>query len=154
MTEQNYVTSPTLDTESTLVHNDVHFSGTQTLELTDDEIKSAWRIIQRIRYKYINVFRSKFNALEEGKISQALEDCMKLVDQFEDEIKTELAEKVECLATVNVMPVLEGEPIEIEFLGKLPGSDIYKYGMDHERKGWEVRRATAKGEAYYGQQSG
>jgi hypothetical protein len=132
-------TSPELDTNSGLMNDAATFSGNLTLDMSDQEIQSAWRIIQHVRSKWTAIFHRKFNDPSTFK----LDDALKLIDQFEDEIKTELAEKVNVLATVNVVPILEGQPLEIEFIGKLPGSDIYKYGMDHERKGWEVKRATA-----------
>jgi hypothetical protein len=143
-------TSPTLDTNSGLMNNSKTFSGNLTLDMSDAEIQAAWRIIHRVRGKWTEVFRRKFN--DPGTFK--LDDAMKLVEHFEDEIKTELAEKVNVLATVNTIPILEGQPLEIEFIGKLPGSDIYKYGMDHERKGWEVKRATAKGENFLGEHDG
>lgn len=152
--DQNHVTSPTLDTPDTLVRNDREFSNAQTLELTDDEIQKCWRIIQPIRHKWKLRFQSKFRDIQgESNLSRALEEAMKMVDEFEDEIKTRLYD-VEVLATVNTLPVLEGQPLEIEFIGKMPGSNLDKYGMDHERKGWEVKRATARGEDYYGQHDG
>lgn len=154
MADELPVTSPTLPTPDTLVKSGAQFSGTQTLDLTDDEIQRAWRIIQSIRSKWMGRFRSKFRALPENKVSQALEEAMKLVEQFEDELKTELMEKVDILATVNVLPVLEGQPIEIEFIGKMPGSDLYKYGMDHEKKAWEVKQANARDEAFLGESDG
>lgn len=152
--EDKIVTSPELPTQDTLVTDARHFSGTQTLELSDAEIATAWRIVQRIRAKWMEKFRSKFRALPENNLSQALESAMQMVEQFEDELKTELMERCDVLATVNVLPVLEGLPIEIDFIGKMPGSDLHRYGMDHERKGWEVKQATARGEAFLGESEG
>lgn len=154
MEENKFVTSPDLATQDTLVQSAAHFSGTQTLDLTDAEIQQCWRIIQPLRRKWGARFISKFNGIESSKLSQALEDAMAMVDQFEDELKTQLMEKVEVLATVNCLPILEGQPLEIEFLGKMPGSDLHKYGMDHERKGWEVQRAKERGEAFLGESEG
>lgn len=147
---EEIVTSPELPTQDTLVKSAKHFSGTQTLDLTDEEIKHAWRIIQRIRAKWMEVFRRKFNDPSLFKLEQAME----LVEQFEDEIKTELMEHVDILATVNTLPILEGAPLEIEFIGKMPGADIYTYGMDHERKAWEVKHAIARNESFLGESEG
>lgn len=148
--DEEIVTSPDLPTQDTLIKSAKHFSGTQTLDLTDEEIQRAWRIIQRIRRKWMEVFRRKFNDPSLFTMDQA----WALVEQFEDEIKTDLMEKVDILATVNVMPTLEGEPIEVEFIGKMPGSDLYKYGMDHERKQWEVKQANERNESFLGESDG
>ena len=146
----NYVTSPELETEGTLVKSGAHFSGTQTLDLSDAEIQEAWRIIQKVRFKYSEIFKRKFN--EPSTID--LDTVWKFIDQFEDELKTRLADSLQLLATVNCLPVLEGKPIEIEYLGVLPGHSVNTYGMDHERKAWEVKKATERGESYLGESKG
>jgi hypothetical protein len=33
----------------------------------------------------------------------------------------------------------------------MPGSELAQYGMDHERKEWEVKRAKARDEDYLGE---
>ena len=142
------ITSPTLDTESGIVTSVKDFSGKLTLDLTDDEIKRAMVIVTRVKRKWQERFRSKFS---DPNLSFSLDEAMDLVTQFEDEIKTELAEKVNVLATVDPIPVLEGKPLVIEWIGKLPGDDIYKYGMDHERKETQVKKATQRGEDFLGQ---
>jgi hypothetical protein len=140
-------TSPELPVDQGFVNSAKDFSGAFTLDLTDDQIAEAWRIIQTVRLKYQDRFRSKFNDPQNFKV----EDIEKYVDEFEDEIKTRLAESVGILATVNVLPVFEGQPLAIEIIGVLPGSDLEKHGMDHEKKQWEVRRATDRGEDFLGQ---
>lgn len=140
-------TSPNLPTNEGLANDAKTFSGSLTLDLTDDEIKTAWEIIQRIKFKYTQKFQRKFNDPQ----NFTLDDVTRFADEFEDELKTTLAERCNILATVNVVPVLEGRPLEIEIIGALPGGDMEKYGMDHEKKAWEVRRATERGEDYLGQ---
>lgn len=147
MDQNEIVTSPDLPTQDTLIRDAKHFSGTQTLDLTDDDIQAAWRIVQRIRHKYHEIFRRKFN----DPTTIDMDIVFKWIDQFEDEVKTTLAEHVDVLATVNVMPILEGQPLEIHWIGKMPGSNLAKFGMDHEKKAWEVKRATALGESYLGE---
>lgn len=120
------------------------FSGSLTLDLTDDEISRAYRVIVRIKTKWEGVFRKKFPF-------DSLDQALDLLSQFDDEIKTELAEQCNILATVDTTPILEGQPPVIEWIGKLPGDDIYKEGLDHERKEYEVKRAHARGEAFYGE---
>jgi hypothetical protein len=143
-------TSPTLDTNSDLMNDAKTFSGNMTLDLTDAEIQASWRIIQRIRKKHQEIFRRKFN----DPSSFTMNAIEKALDEFEDEVKTELAEKVGVLASVNVVPILEGQPLQIEWLGVLPGHSLGSYGLDHERKGWEVKRATDKGENFLGEHDG
>lgn len=139
-------TSPTMDTDSGIVTTAKQFSGNLTLDLTDEEIAAAYRIITRIKAKWQEKFRRKFN----DPNSFELDDVLKLVAEFEDEIKTTLAEQVNILATVNTVPILEGQPLEIDFIGKMPSSsDVY--GFDHEKKEWEVKRANANDEDFLGQ---
>lgn len=42
------------------------------------------------------------------------------------------------------------EPPEVMIIGKVPGHDDHKYGMDHERKRHEVLRSKQTGEKYDG----
>lgn len=123
------------------------FSGNLTLDLTDEEIKAAWVIIQRVKKRHQEIFRRKFN----DPSTFTLDDLHKYIEEFEDEIKTRLAENVGILASVNTVPLLEGEPIEIEWLGVIGGHDLEKYGLDHEKKEYEVKKATARGEAFLGE---
>lgn len=141
------VTSPTLDTNAGIMNDSKTFSGSLTLDLTDDQIKAAWIIIQRVKARHMEIFRRKFN----DPSSFNLDAAHKAIDEFEDEIKTKLAENVGILASVNTVPLLEGKPMEIEWLGVLPGHDLGKYGLDHEKKEYEVKKATARGEAFLGE---
>jgi hypothetical protein len=143
----NVPTSPDLPTGDDNITSAKKFSGAMTLDLTDAEIQAAMRIVNRVKQKYQEVFRRKFN----DPSTFTLDDVHKWVDQFEDEIKYELADKVNVLASVDTVPLLEGKPLSIEWLGVLPGGNLERYGMDHERKGWEVKRANQRGENYLGE---
>lgn len=145
-----HITSPNLSVKDGAMNDAKTFSGNLTLDLTDDQIQASWRIIQRIRHKHQEKFRTKFN----DPSSFTMDAVIKALDEFEDEIKTTLAEQVGVLCTVDTVPILEGHPPVIEWLGVLPGSDLEKYGQDHEKKEWEVKRATAKGEAFLGEHDG
>lgn len=114
------------------------FSGGMTLDLTDDEIKRAMEITITTKAKWQEIFRRKFPF-------DSIEAAMDLVDNFEDEIKTRMAEELNLLVAVDVQPLLEGHPIEVEFVGALPGHTLNTYGMDHEKKEFEVKRATELG---------
>lgn len=140
-------TSPTLPTNKGLINDSKSFTGAFTLDLTDDQIAQAWRIVQEVRHRYQEKFASKFNDPQNFTI----DDIEKFIGHMEDEVKTRLAEGPGILASVNMLPIFEGKPLEIEFLGVIPGGDLDKHGMDHEKKGWEVRRATERGEDFLGQ---
>lgn len=142
-------TSPELPTSEGLMNTAKDFSGTLTLDLTDDQIQAAWRIIQRVKYKHTQKFRQKFN-----RPGFTIDDAMNAVEQFEDELKTTLAEQVGILASVDTVPLLEGQPPVIEYLGVIGGGDLEKYGMDHEKKTWEVKRAAERGEEFLGEHDG
>lgn len=136
-----------LPTNSGIVRTGKEFSGALTLDLTDEEIAAAYKIVVRVKNKHMAIFRRKFNDPSTFKI----DDALKAISEFEDEIKTELAEKVQVLATIDTVPLLEGLPMQIEWIGKLPGSDLHKFGMDHEKKEWEVKKAVTRGEDFLGQ---
>jgi hypothetical protein len=140
-------TSPELPADSDVVRTAKEFSGAMTLDLGDWEIKKCMTIIHEVRSKHVAKFIRKFNEPSAFK----LDDALKAIDEYEDELKTRMANEVNVLVSVNAVPVLEGEPLQIEWLGVLPGGTLDKYGQDHERKGWEVKRASERGEDYLGQ---
>jgi hypothetical protein len=140
------VDSPNLEVDKGIVRTPKAFSDGLTLDLTDDEISRALAITLPIKNKWSRIFRSKMN----DPSFKTLEQAMKLCDQFEDEIKTTLAEKMGLLVTVDVSPTFEGQPLIIDFMGALPGHYSEQYGTDHEKKSWEVKRANDKGEDFLG----
>jgi hypothetical protein len=148
--EVSVPTSPELPADHDLIRTEKGFSGAMTLDLTDDQIQACMRIVKGVRNKRIGRWLSKFNDPQNFTLDEALKE----VDAYEDELKYELADKVGVLVTVNAVPLLEGLPLQIEWLGVLPGGSLERYGQDHERKGWEVKRATERGEDYLGQHDG
>lgn len=148
MSAENPVTSPELPVNNQDIIKDAKsFSGAMTLDMTDEEIAEAWRVVISIRGKWLDHFRRKFN----DPSTYSLDDALKAIEEFEDELKTTLAERCNVLATVDTVPLLEGKPMQIEWIGKLPGDSINKYGLDHEKKTWEVQKAKERGEDYLGQ---
>lgn len=148
MSIENPVTSPELPTNNQDIIKDAKsFSGAMTLDMTDEEIAEAWRVVISIRGKWLDHFRRKFN----DPSTYSLDDALKAIEEFEDELKTTLAERCNVLASVDTVPLLEGKPMQIEWIGKLPGDSINKYGLDHEKKTWEVQRAKERGEDFLGQ---
>lgn len=143
---RNLPTSPTLPTDTGIVRTPKQFSDTLTLDLTDDDITRAMEVTLRIRRKYSDIFRAKFGP--HGSFTAG--EAFKLLDQFEDEIKTTLAEQLDLLVTVDVEPVLFGEPPVISFEGALSSHSTAKYGLDHEKKEWEVKRAKDRGQDFLG----
>jgi len=141
--------SQPLPTKSDLMNDAKTFSGNMTLDLTDEDIAKAWRIVQRVKKRHEEIFRRKFN----DPSTLSLDSLHKALEEFEDEIKTRLAE-IDILAAVNTVPILEGEPMQIEWLGVLPSHGLASYGMDHEKKEYEVKKATKRGEAFLGEHDG
>ena len=138
------VTSPTLPANEGFVYTPKQFSDALTLDLTDGEIQQALGIIVNTSKKW----RTRF-AYKSLTGFHDVEEAMKLVDQFESELKTRLAD-IDLLATVDVMPVFEGQPPIVELVGALPGHPSEKYGLDHEKKTWEVKKAKALGQDFLG----
>ena len=140
-------TSPQLPVDDGIVSSAKQFSDGLTQDLTDDEIKRAFEMTVRISNKWHEKFAKSFGPHSIFTPELALE----ALDAFEEELKYELATKLDVYATVDATPVFEGNPPIVEFAGALPSHKIAKYGLDHERKSIEVKRATAKGEDYYEQ---
>ncbi len=119
------------------------FSNAMTLDLNDDEIKTAGELILTIRARYVDKWQfMSFDSFDHAAIE---------LEHYRDEITTTLAERLGILATVDTAPVLDGEAPIIEIIGKIEGTSFAKYGMDHEKKKWEVELATERGEDYLGQ---
>ena len=142
------IDSPTLASNDGIVKSLKEFSDNLTLDLTDAEIKQAFEIIYRSIRKWQQIFRAKLDP-HSLRSFHDLDEAMELTEKFEDEIKTRLAE-MDILATVDVMPVFEGQPPVIELIGTLPSHYSAQYGLDHERKEYEVRKATERGEPVLG----
>jgi len=141
------VTSPHLPVDDGIVTSAKEFSDALTQELTDEEIKRAFELIVRISNKWHEKFARRFGPSSIFTPEEALE----ALDEFEEELKYELATKLDVYATVDATPVFEGEPPIVELAGALPSHSIAKHGFDHEKKTWEVQHATARDEDYYGQ---
>lgn len=139
------VNSPTLPAPTGIVTSPKQFSDGLTMDLTDDEITRALRITLPIRKKWSSKFRSQFR-----DTNFSVEDAMDMLDKFESELKYELATKLDLLVSVDVEPVLYGEPAIIVFEGALPSHTSAKYGMDHERKEYEVKRSKDQGDDFLG----
>lgn len=119
------------------------FSNAMTLDLNDDEIKIAGELILSIRARYVDKWRfMSFSSFEQAASE---------LEHYRDEITTTLAERLGILATVDTAPVLDGESPLVEIIGKIEGTSFAKFGMDHEKKEFEVKRATERGEDYLGQ---
>ena len=140
------VTSPQLPTDDGIVKSAKQFSDALSMDLTDEEIKKAFELTVKISNKWHEKFRLRFG----GGIFTP-EEALEALDEFEEELKYELATRLDVYATVDATPVFEGEPPIVEFAGALPSHPIAKQGFDHDKKTWEVQHATARGEAYYGQ---
>lgn len=140
------VTSPNLPVSEGIVTTRKQFSDALTTDLTDHEIKQAFEILLPIKKKWEARFSLKL-----GDLNFDVEKAMELVDQMEEEIKYELATRLDLYVTIDATPVFEGKPLIIEFNGALPSHSTAEYGFDHEKKTYEVQKATDRGEDYLGQ---
>jgi hypothetical protein len=126
------VTSPQLPVEDRdLVATPKAFSNALTLELTDDEIARAVQLLIQVHRKHREIWRSKFPF-------DNLEQVAELIEEFEKELSHRMMETVDCIVRVDGTPLFEGKPLIVEWLGKVEGTSLAKYGQDHERKTWEV----------------
>lgn len=139
------ITSPNMGVNDGIVTSAKSFSDNLTLELTDSEIKRAFEIIMDVKNRWQGTFRSKLR-----HANFTVEDAMKLVDDMEGELVDRLANELQLIATVDAAPVFHGEPPIIELVGALPGHSVAKYGLDHEKKEWEVKRSKDQGEDFLG----
>lgn len=138
-------TSPDLPTDD-LVKTKKEYSDLLTQDMTDDEISKSFDIMLPIIQKWQERFRRRADTYP--TVEAAMED----VERFEDELKTELAEKLHVYATVDVLPLLEGKPPVIVIQGPLEDHIIHKYGFDHEKKTYEVTESSRRGETFLGEQ--
>lgn len=144
MSEIN-LTPPAVPESGGFVHSLKEFSDTLTLDLTDEEIAQTFKVLLEVITKWQNIFRSKMISSYKDA-----EDIIKDTDRFESEIKERL-ESLSILASVDVMPVIEGTGYPTIVLeGALPSHYSAKYGADHEKKTYEVRKAKEKGEVFLG----
>lgn len=121
------------------------------LPVPDDRIKSAKQLAQ---------FASELQDTEVQQLANIVaaisrrystrSATVKNLEALRDEILTRTA-NVGLLVTVDVAPVLNGEPPVIEVIGHIEGHDKNKYGMDHERKEYEVKKSVERGEDFLGQ---
>lgn len=136
---EQYVNSPTLPSDEGIVKSDKEFSDALTLDLTDDEIKMFGILFQQVRGRY---YGRRYDTLEQG---------VKIVEEMEKEMQTVMAERLSILCRFDVSPMIMGQPPIFEVMGRIPGHSIEKYGFDHEKKEYEVKKATARDEDYLGQ---
>jgi hypothetical protein len=138
MDNHQYVTSPTL-ADNDIVGNPKELSDALTLELTDHEISRMMEIFGSTWKKYI------------GRTFDTVEQGMQIVTEAEKEITDRMANELEVLCTIDVSPMLMMQPPILEIHGKLPTSSFAEHGFDHEKKEYEVKEATVRGEDWLGQ---
>jgi hypothetical protein len=139
------VDSPALGVDEGKVFTPKQFSDGLTLDLTDDEIKRCFEIIVRVSRRWRAKFITKVQHPDFN-----VEKAMKMIDDFEDELVTTLAESMDLIATVDASPVFSGEPPIVDVVGALDSHYSAKFGMDHERKEYEVKRAKSQNEDFLG----
>lgn len=103
-------------------------------DLEDSEITEVFKVVALVRDKYAG----KANTAEN-------------LEKLRDETLTRLME-IGVLATLDPAPCFYGEPPIIEIIGKVKeDTTFHKEGFDHEKKMYEVRKATERGEDWLGQ---
>src|ERR1700735_3388041 len=95
------VTSPNVPVDAGIVVTRKQFSDGLTLDLTDSEISQSLQLKLPIKQKWTRSLKMKFSSPGTFTVEQA----MKLIDQFEDELVSTLAEKMDLIATVDATPV-------------------------------------------------
>lgn len=115
------------------------FSDTLTLDLTDAEIKQAFEICMRSLRKWRPIFNAKFDPHSATSVNTA-DEAHSLIMQWDGEIRDQLAE-MDLDGEIDIEPLRYGQPPTIVINGALESHYSAKYGMDHERKTYEVRRA-------------
>lgn len=116
---------------SDVIKSEKELAGVAT-DLQDTEIQQVIAVVYQIQAKYAHRANTAAN-----------------LEALRDEALTRLAD-IGVLATVDPSPCFYGEPPVIEIIGKV-GDPGFKQEMDHERKAFEVRKATVRGEQYLGQ---
>jgi hypothetical protein len=140
------VNSPEVPVDSGVVATPKAFVHGLTMELTESQSQQALQIVLPIKNKWSAIFRSRLRHQ-----NFTVEEAMKLVDQFEDELVTTLAERMSLIATVDASPVFEGEPLIVDFVGCLDDHDTAQYGFDHEKARYEIQKSMERGESFYGE---
>lgn len=139
-----YVTSPNLPTDRDVVGTAKGFVNATTTELNDDEAKKFLEITIGIVKKHQTIWKRLFPF-------DSLEQCVGLLDRLEQELTYTMMVEMNIMVRVDGTPIFAGGAPVIEFLGKTEGTPFAIYGMDHEKKEAEVRKAKDRGEDYLGQ---
>ena len=101
-------------------------------ELTDTEISQMFKVVEQVRLRYAGKHNTPRN-----------------LEALRDEVLTKLME-IGIIATLDPTPCLYGEPPTLEIVGKI-SREYEQHGLDHEKKGWEVRKAVERKEDWLGQ---
>lgn len=115
-----------------------------TLDLSDDEIGRAMAITKEVHSKHREIWIRKLPFDHIEQIADYLEE-------FEKELSHRMMTELEVLVKVDGTPCFAGQGPIIDWMGKLDTSSLAKYGQDHERKTYEVKKAKERGEDYLGQ---
>lgn len=129
------------DPDAGIVKNAVEFAHT-AYNLQDHEALEAIDIMRKYQRRWI--YRARWGW-------HNWEDLADFLEELGGNIQYEFAERLNLLTRWDPTPVLEGKPPLLEVMDKMPSDDIHKFGFDHERKGFEVRKAVGRGEEFLGQ---
>jgi hypothetical protein len=118
------------------------FSDTLTLDLTDADIKRAFEICMRSLRKWRPIFNAKFDPHSATSVNTR-DEAWSLIMQWDSEIHEQLGE-MDLDGEVDIEPLRYGQPPTIVINGALESHDTAKWGLDHERKSYEVRGSGGK----------
>jgi hypothetical protein len=131
--------------------NELSVPPVHQMPVADDRLKSRKQLVE---------FASELQDTEARFVAQVI---VRMSEKFSNRVATvrnlealrtetlELLAKGGILASVDVAPVLSGEPPIVEIVGHMSGTESAEYGMDHERKRSEVKKAHARGEFFLGE---
>lgn len=113
------------------------------IDLLDTEAVACYNLAVKIQRRFFG--RTWRNAKGEPD--------PRLFDKLANEMNIETAERygaIGIIAHMNCDPMWEGFPPQVVIDGRL---DAHPEGFDHEHQEWQVKKAVATGQEYYGEQA-
>lgn len=129
------------DPNAGIVRNPTEFAHI-AYNLQDTEALEAMAICRKYQKRWL--YAAKWGW-------RSWDDLADFLETLGQDFQYEMADKLNLMTRWDPTPVLEGKPPLMEVMDKMPGDDIHKFGFDHERKGYQVKKAVVRGEDYLGQ---
>lgn len=117
--------------------------------LLDHEADRVGEIARKYQLRWI---RESAGILSDPRLgTKTWEKLVEAAERIGQDVKEELADKLNLVAAWDSTPIYWGQPPLLEIMDKVEGDDIHRYGFDHEQKGHEVLKARDRGEDFLGQ---